>query len=32
LELDPATTIADQNQRPIPLLDDPRPVAELGSS
>jgi uncharacterized protein (DUF1501 family) len=30
LGLDPATTIADQNQRPIPLLDDPRPVVELG--
>jgi hypothetical protein len=29
LGLDPTTTIADQNQRPIPLLDDPRPVVEL---
>jgi uncharacterized protein (DUF1501 family) len=31
LGLDPRTTIADQNQRPIPLLDDPRPVSELCS-
>lgn len=30
LGLDPRTTIADQNGRPIPLLDDPRPVVELG--
>lgn len=29
LELDPATTIADQNQRPMPLLDDRAPVHEL---
>lgn len=29
LGLDPRTTIADQNQRPIPLLDDPTPVQEL---
>jgi hypothetical protein len=30
LGIDPATKIADHNQRPIPLLDDPQPVRELG--
>jgi hypothetical protein len=30
LGIDPATKILDHNQRPMPLLDDPRPVSELG--
>ncbi len=29
LGIDPAWTIPDHNQRPIPLLDDPKPVREL---
>jgi uncharacterized protein (DUF1501 family) len=29
LGIDPATTIADHSQRPMPLLDDPEPVREL---
>jgi uncharacterized protein (DUF1501 family) len=29
LGIDPAATIPDRNQRPMPLLDDPAPVVEL---
>jgi uncharacterized protein (DUF1501 family) len=29
LGIDPASTLPDQNQRPIPLIDDPEPVREL---
>ncbi len=30
LGIDPTTTLADHNQRPLPLLDDAQPVRELG--
>ncbi|HTM53347.1 MAG TPA: DUF1501 domain-containing protein [Pirellulales bacterium] len=30
LGIDPATTLPDRSARPIPLLDDPEPVTELG--
>jgi len=30
LGIDPAATLPDRSARPIPLLDDPEPVTELG--